>query len=332
MNVKVLVRTVNHTLKSHNLFPENSRILVACSGGPDSMALLYLLQDIAMHRHTSYKLGVAIVDHSIRPESKDEVVWLQNQVDTLGLPFYTTTFDVPRLSRDLKLSEETVGRQIRYQWLNEIAKSEGYNYIAVAHHKDDQAESILAHLIRGTGLNGLTGMAVVSYDYDVPVIRPLLDITKVELLDYLADRELTYCVDSTNDDIRYQRNRIRHRIIPELESINPNVVDAIARLGSSVSEDLVVISNLTAQAFERLVIVDKGEISLSRRALRKEPLAIQRRLWQRLVGAIDSDIMLTTAHQEQLLDIVESGEKKTFTIKSIKVTAQCDTIKVYCKH
>ena len=332
MNVKALIRSINHTLKLHKLFPENSRILVACSGGPDSMALLHLLQDIANHRHTKYEFGVAIVDHSIRPESKDEVLWLRNQVESLGLPFYTATFDVPRLSKDQKLSEETVGRQVRYQWLNEISQSEGYDYIAVAHHKDDQAESILAHLIRGTGLNGLTGMSVVSYDYTVPVIRPLLDVTKSELLEYLADRDLTYCVDSTNDDISYQRNRIRHRIIPELEFINPNVVDAIVRLGSSVSEDLAVISDLTAQAFERIVIIDKGAMNLSRKALRKEPLAIQRRLWQRLVSSIDSDITLTTAHQEQLLDIVNTGEAKTFTIKSIKVTAQCDTIKVYCKH
>ena len=332
MNVKALIRRVNHTLKLHKLFPEYSRILVACSGGPDSMALLHLLQDIAAHRHTKYKLGIAIVDHSIRPESKDEVLWLRNQVDALGVSFYTTAFDVPTLSKDLKLSEETVARRVRYQWLNEIAQSEGYDYIAVAHHKDDQAESILAHLIRGTGLNGLTGMAVVSNDYDIPVIRPLLDVTKAELLAYLADRKLTYCIDSTNDDIRYQRNRIRHRIIPELEAINPAVVDAIVRLGSSVNEDVMVISDLTSRTFDKLVSIGKDEVRISRRALRQEPLAIQRRLWQRLVSTIDSELTLTSAHQEQLLDIVNTGEKKTFTIKSIKVIAQCDTIKVYCKH
>ena len=332
MNVKALIRRVNHTLKLHKLFPEHSRILIACSGGPDSMALLHLLQDIAAHRHTKYKLGIAIVDHSIRPESKDEVLWLRNQVDALGLSFYTTTFDVPTLSKDLKLSEETVGRRVRYQWLNEIAHSEGYDYIAVAHHKDDQAESILAHLIRGTGLNGLTGMAVVSNDYDIPVIRPLLDVPKEELLAYLVDRKLTYCIDSTNDDIRYQRNRIRHRIIPELEAVNPAVVDAIVRLGSSVNEDVMVISDLTSRTFDKLVSIGKDEVRISRRALRQEPLAIQRRLWQRLVSTIDSELTLTSAHQEQLLDIVNTGEKKTFTIKSIKVIAQCDTIKVYCKH
>lgn len=332
MNVKELIRTINHTLKSHNLFPENSRILVACSGGPDSMALLYLLQDIATHRHTTYKIGVAIVDHCIRPESKEEVLWLQHQVEELGLPFYSATFDVPRLSKEYKKSEETIGRQVRYQWLNEIAQSEGYDYISVAHHKDDQAESILAHIIRGSGLNGLTGMSVVQSEYAIPVVRPLLDVTKEDLLAYIGTKHISYCVDSTNEDVRYQRNRIRHRIIPELEAVNPAVVDAIVRLGSSVNEDVMVISDLTSRTFDKLVSIGKDEVSISRRALRQEPLAIQRRLWQRLVSTIDSDLMLTSAHQEQLLDIVNTGEKKTFTIKSIKVIAQCDTIKVYCKH
>ena len=332
MNVKELIRTINHTLKSHNLFPENSRILVACSGGPDSMALLYLLQDIATHRHTTYKIGVAIVDHCIRPESKEEVLWLQHQVEELGLPFYSATFDVPRLSKEDKKSEETIGRQVRYQWLNEIAQSEGYDYISVAHHKDDQAESILAHIIRGSGLNGLTGMSVVQSEYAIPVVRPLLDVTKENLLAYIGTKHISYCVDSTNEDVRYQRNRIRHRIIPELEAVNPAVVDAIVRLGSSVNEDVMVISDLTARTFDKLVSIGDDEVRISRRALRQEPLAIQRRLWQRLVSTIDSDLTLTSAHQEQLLDIVNTGEKKTFTIKSIKVIAQCDTIKVYCKH
>ena len=332
MNVKELIRTINHTLKSHNLFPENSRILVACSGGPDSMALLYLLQDIATHRHTTYKIGVAIVDHCIRPESKDEVLWLKHQVEELGLPFYSTTFDVPRLSKEHKKSEETIGRQVRYQWLTEIAQSEGYDYISVAHHKDDQAESILAHIIRGSGLNGLTGMSVVHSEYAIPVVRPLLDVTKENLLAYIGTKHISYCVDSTNEDVRYQRNRIRHRIIPELEAVNPAVVDAIVRLGSSVNEDVMVISDLTYRTFDKLVSIGNDEVRISRRALRQEPLAIQRRLWQRLVSTIDPDLTLTSAHQEQLLDIVNTGEKKTFTIKSIKVIAQCDTIKVYCKH
>ena len=332
VNVKELIRTINHTLKSHNLFPENSRILVACSGGPDSMALLYLLQDIATHRHTTYKIGVAIVDHCIRPESKEEVLWLQHQVEELGLPFYSATFDVPRLSKEDKKSEETIGRQVRYQWLNEIAQSEGYDYISVAHHKDDQAESILAHIIRGSGLNGLTGMSVVQSEYAIPVVRPLLDVTKENLLAYIGTKHISYCVDSTNEDVRYQRNRIRHRIIPELEAVNPAVVDAIVRLGSSVNEDVMVISDLTSRTFDKLVSIGDDEVRISRRALRQEPLAIQRRLWQRLVSTIDSDLTLTSAHQEQLLDIVNTGEKKTFTIKSIKVIAQCDTIKVYCKH
>ena len=110
------------------------------------------------------------------------------------------------------------------------------------------------------------------------------------------------------------------------------MVDAIVRLGSSVNEDVMVISDLTSRTFDKLVSIGDDEVRISRRALRQEPLAIQRRLWQRLISTIDSDLTLTSAHQEQLLDIVNTGEKKTFTIKSIKVIAQCDTIKVYCKH
>ena len=110
------------------------------------------------------------------------------------------------------------------------------------------------------------------------------------------------------------------------------MLDAIVRLGSSVNEDVMVISDLTSRTFDKLVSIGDDEVRISRRALRQEPLAIQRRLWQRLVSTIDSDLTLTSAHQEQLLDIVNTGEKKTFTIKSIKVIAQCDTIKVYCKH
>ena len=120
--------------------------------------------------------------------------------------------------------------------------------------------------------------------------------------------------------------------MPELEAVNPAVVDAIVRLGSSVHEDLRVISDLVDQSFDKLVTIDMDEVRISRCALRQEPLAIQRRLWQRLVSTIDPNITLTSAHQDQLLDIVNTGEEKTFTIKSIKVTAQCDTIKVYCKH
>ena len=330
--IKQLHRLVNATLKSVDLFPYDARILVACSGGPDSMVVLEVLQYLKNHRKAAWTLGVTTVDHCIRSESAAELQMVESYCKNKNLPFWGIKKDIPTMAQARKESLETVGRCERYMWFNELAQREGFAYIVTAHHKDDQAESILAHLIRGAGLKGLTGMAVVNHDYDIPVIRPLLDVTKEELLAYLADRKLTYCIDSTNDDIRYQRNRIRHRIIPELESINPNVVDAIARLGSSVSEDLAVISDLTVQAFKRLVTIDKGEMRLSRRALRKEPLAIQRRLWQRLVSSIDSDITLTTAHQEQLLDIVNTGEAKTFTIKSIKVTAQCDTIKVYCKH
>lgn len=330
MNVKKLIRTVNQTLKEHNLFPHNRRILVACSGGPDSMALLHLLQEIAQHRHTTWHIGVAIMDHQIRVEGAQEVKWLEAYAKSHHIPCYTIAYDVPSISKACKMSEETVGRQLRYQWLVRIANEYKYDYIAVGHHKDDQGESILAHIIRGTGMNGLIGMPVVSLEYTVPIVRPLLNVHKVELLSYIESRGVPYCIDASNDDITYQRNRIRHRVIPELSNINPAITDALIRLGASAAEDQDALMTIAQDAYKRLVTVEDGYVILSRRSLRGEILAVQRRVWQLLIAGLDAHICLSSAHQAQLQHLVQSGEPKTFTIGCITVRAQYDTIKVYC--
>lgn len=332
MNVKQLIRTVNFTLKQNGLFPEHSRILVACSGGPDSMALLHLLLDIAAHRHTQWHIGVAVMDHQIRRESKAEVLWLQDRVKALNLDFYSVVVDVPALSMERKISVETAGRDIRYEWLTDLARAKGYDYIAVAHHKNDQAESILAHLIRGSGMNGLQGMSVISHSYTVPVVRPLLEVKKEVLLAYLEERHISYCVDRTNDNIEYQRNRIRHRIIPELEKINPAVIDSLGRTSRSVTEDMEFLQQMAQEAFNTLISVDDRSCTVSRRRLRQQPRALQRRLWQMMVQVVDNRLILSFAHQAQLSDIVQTGEVKTFTIAHIIIEARCDTIKVYSKH
>ncbi|PQL19578.1 tRNA lysidine(34) synthetase TilS [Veillonella denticariosi JCM 15641] len=332
MNVKQLIRTVNFTLKQNDLFPEHSRILVACSGGPDSMALFHLLLDVAAHRHIHWHIGVAIMDHQIRRESKDEVLWLQDRVKALNLDFYNVAIDVPAFSMERKISVETAGRDIRYGWLTDLARAKRYDYIAVAHHKNDQAESILAHLIRGSGMNGLQGMSVLSHSYAIPVVRPLLEVKKEALLAYLEERHISYCVDCTNDDIEYQRNRIRHCIIPELEKINPAVIDSLERMSRSVTEDMEFLQQMAQEVFDTLISVDDRSCTVSRRRLRQQPMALQRRLWQMMVRVVDNRLILSFAHQAQLSDIVQTGEVKTFTIARIIIEARCDTIKVYSKH
>ena len=125
---------------------------------------------------------------------------------------------------------ETVGRCERYKWFNELAEREHYDYIVTAHHKDDQGETILAHILRGSGIKGITGMSVISHDYTVPIVRPLLSVTKDEILEYARLQDIEYCVDASNEDVKYNRNRIRHEVIPMLQTINPNVVDWVILL------------------------------------------------------------------------------------------------------
>ena len=171
-------------------------------------------------------------------------------------------------------------------------------------------------------------MSVISHDYTVPIVRPLLSVTKDEILEYARLQDIEYCVDASNEDVKYNRNRIRHEVIPTLQNINPNVVDALCRLGDIAQVDEAYLNGESQRLFIQLVqSVDNG-FQVSRRRMRALPLAMQRRLWQLMIPSVS----LSLAHQEQLAHIIRTGEAKTFTIQKVTINAQCDTIHVYCKH
>lgn len=358
IGIKKIHRTVNCTLKNVNLFPNHARILIACSGGPDSMVLVDILLALSVHRKADWHIGVATMNHGIRPEGIEELQMVSEYCRALQIPFYGTTMDIPSLAKDQHISLETAGRIGRYQWLIKIARQEKYAYIVTAHHKDDQCETIMAHLIRGAGIQGLVGMDVVNYTSDIPIVRPLLDVRKWELIEYAELSNIPYCIDMSNYDTSYTRNRIRHLVMPELESINPNVVDTVCRMGVTAKEDTHFIETSARLVYdtlvnEQLTVIEgsayntNSEIEssyavhmnnencinmpvrmvrrISRRALRKQPLALQRRIWQLLC----TPLQLSWAHQQQLQDIVNTGEPKTLQIREVTIIAQCDTISVY---
>lgn len=326
--IKQLYRLVNKTLKDNNLFPNEARILVACSGGPDSMVLLDLLQYLKIHRKALWTIGVTTMDHSIRREGLFELQMVESYCKNRDLPFWGIKKDIPLMAQERKESLETVGRCERYKWFNELAEREHYDYIVTAHHKDDQGETILAHILRGSGIKGIIGMSVISHDYAVPIVRPLLAVTKDEILEYARLQDIEYCLDASNEDVKYNRNRIRHDVIPTLKTINPNVVDALCRLGDIAQVDEAYLNGESQRLFMQLVrSVDNG-FQVSRRRMRALPLAMQRRLWQLMIPSVS----LSLAHQEQLSNIIGTGEAKTFTIQKVTINAQCDTIHVYCKH
>ena len=370
---KQFYRQVQHLLKEHNLFPEGARILIGCSGGADSMALVVALQAVALHLHRNWHVGVVTINHQIRSVGSDELNGVKAYMEERSIPFYGISIDIPTMAKNRGESLETMGRRMRYETFYNVAKREGYHYIAVGHHKDDQGETILGHLIRGTGLAGLRGMQVVTtYDGEtIPIIRPLLGVTKSDIYDYIQSQSIPYYEDESNRDTTYKRNKIRHHLIPLLQDMNPNIVDTLTRLGVQATADEDYIIQCSHDVYKKIVTeyVDDldtkylGDLDLvsrlvligtiNRRELRKLHSALQYRIW-RAIGeyinrsfhniqhSIKKDesfygetneisISFTAKHMGNIDNIVKSEESKKFVLGPLHIVGQYDTIGLYCK-
>ncbi len=324
---KKLVRAVQETAKREGLFHYNQRILIACSGGPDSLALLYCLADL--RRDWQFELGAICIDHGLRVESKDEVELVRTHANTLGISFYTYAEDVQALALARNESVETAGRYIRYYHFQEVAQAHEYEAIAVAHHKDDQAETILAHLIRGSGARGAGGMKYKAGN----IIRPMLDVTKRDIEDYLALIGVDAAIDKTNFETDYQRNKIRWHIIPELKKINPNVVESLTRFGQNMQMDEAYLQEQVKSWWQK-ILISEDPLVINRTQMRLLPCALERRMWPHIWEYLKmkNDIkglpQLEQTHIVQLMNISASHEPKEFALGKVKVFARYDKIQV----
>ena len=202
-------------------------MLVACSGGPDSTALLHVLHRLRVE--LGITLCVASIDHGLRPESASEVEKVSRLASTLGIPFYSARVDVPREGASI----QGRARELRYETLRKIAQSHGAARIAVGHSQDDQAETVLARILRGTGLRGLGGIEARRSD---GVIRPLLDCRRSDLRAYALDRGLPFVDDPSNHQRAFERVRIRHEVLPLLLVEDPRLVEHLSALSDEAAE------------------------------------------------------------------------------------------------
>ncbi len=224
--------SVHHALAPRFADGKKPRCLVALSGGQDSVALLYALQKEA--EKTDFFLHAVHVHHGIRGEEADrDAGFCEALCEDWDVPFHLCRVDVPAFAKAQGLSIEDAARKLRYQALQQKAEELGADCILTAHHQDDQAETVLLRLIRGTTVDGLCGIAQAHQSY----LRPLLAVERSEIEDFCALHGLPYVEDSTNDDTAYLRNFVRHRVMPLLKSCNPRVTEAIVRLSQSAKED-----------------------------------------------------------------------------------------------
>ncbi len=214
------------------LTPRGLSILVAVSGGPDSLCLLDALARQAGRQ--GWRLGVACLDHGLRPESRAEARRVCSEAERRGLPFYTTRLDVRGRARRSRRSLEATAREARYAWLAATARRHGYAAVATGHTADDQAETVLLRLVRGAGATGLAAMRadgwVPGARPPVRLVRPLLTTTRAEVEAYCQARGLAPSLDPSNADPTFTRNRIRLELLPVLAALNPNIRRTLARL------------------------------------------------------------------------------------------------------
>jgi len=218
-----MLSTVLRTIAAHALLQRGDHVLVAVSGGPDSMALLHVLWEA--RERLGISLEVAAVDHGLRAGAAAEIDLVRERAAALELPFATVSVTVRRERGRASLQD--AARRARLSALAQLAGERGARRIALGHHADDQAETVLFRIVRGTGLRGLAG---IPYRRD-PFVRPLLDVRRPEILQYLARRSIPYATDPSNADPRFARARIRHRILPLLAGENPRVAEALIALG-----------------------------------------------------------------------------------------------------
>ncbi len=260
-------------------------MLVGVSGGADSLALLH-----ALHA-ANYPLICATFNHRLRPEAGDEVTRVRQIAEGLGLPFMTDSADVMAYAAAEGLSAEEAARTLRYRFLFRAARAAGAQAVAVGHTADDQAETVLMHFLRGAGLSGLKGMSyrvvLPVFDTEIPLVRPLLGWWRADTEQYCRENDLSPVHDPSNDDTTYFRNRLRHELIPQLESYNPRVRQALARTALALQGDSDLLTEIVEAAWQKSILEQgTGYIAFKRAALEGMTIALRRNVFRRAAFAL----------------------------------------------
>lgn len=283
---------IHRTVRSRHLFERNQRLLVAVSGGQDSLCLIKLLLDL--QSKWGWNLAIAHCDHRWRSDSEANAHHVENLAKTWGVSFYLETANEP-------INSEAAARDWRYQALSAIAQANNYQYIVTGHTASDRAETLLYNLIRGTGADGLQALTWQRpLTTGIMLVRPLLEVTRSQTEQFCQEFQLRIWEDSTNQDLQYARNRIRQELIPYLrENFNPQVESALAQTAELLQAEVEYLEKAAQQLREEAMSLGVGDeedsltpllpLRLNRRVLQKAPLALQRRVMRQVLQQILTD-------------------------------------------
>ncbi|MBQ2916794.1 MAG: tRNA lysidine(34) synthetase TilS [Clostridia bacterium] len=238
------------TIKKYNLIENGDSIVIGVSGGPDSICLLHVLNELKSK--LNFKIYVAHINHMIREEADEETEYVKNFCKNLGVECYIKRIDVVKIANNLKRGTEETGRQIRYEFFNEVLEKTTSNKIATAHNNNDKVETILMNILRGSGLSGLKGIEAIR---DNKYIRPLIETSREEIEQYCKDNNLNPKIDKSNNENIYTRNKVRNVVIPYIkQEFNSNILKTINRLSEVSTEENEYLNKVTAETFNRVLV------------------------------------------------------------------------------
>jgi tRNA(Ile)-lysidine synthase len=247
-----------------NNFPflKNKKLLLATSGGLDSMVMAHLFQAM------DYEFALAHCNFQLRGmESFGDQKFVQDFADANNIKVFITHFDTQVFANDYKLSTQVAARELRYNWFYELLESENYDYILTAHHSDDNIETFLIHLVRGSGLDGFTGIPAQNES----VIRPLLAFSREEISNYASANAVLWREDSSNASDKYLRNKIRHDLVPILKELNPNFINSFQNTQKYLKEAQVMVEDATILIYQQVAREIEDEIHFDIKKLTKLP-------------------------------------------------------------
>lgn len=292
-NLYPLVEQVREIGNKHRLWTPGDCIVVAVSGGPDSVALLHIMRWIAASPEYNLSLVCAHVNHGFRPEeSEEEAKFVRRMAKELGVPFEMVKLDIPAYMRKTGKGAQLAAREKRYEFLYDIARKYGAASIALAHHANDQAETVMMRLLRGSGPSGLAGIRMKRQVNHVTLIRPLLRLYKAELVAACEAAGIAYCVDNSNFSDKYTRNAIRLDVLPYLGQYNSQLIQSLNRLADTFAEEDDFMEQQTRQVFEGMVSIstESHELSLEAEQFASLHAALQRRLIKLILNYLPLDM------------------------------------------
>lgn len=300
-----MIEKVKKTIEKHKLLKKGDHVIVGVSGGPDSISLLYIL--FSLKKEFQLALSVVHINHLLRGKDSDEdEVYVREYCKSLEIPFYSYRINVKKLSQELGITDEEAGRKARYDTFYKVVKEVSANKIAIAQNMNDQAETLLMRLTRGSGLDGLSG---IDYIRDDIIIRPLLDITRKEIELFCQNNQLQPRIDKTNSKAIYTRNKIRLELIPYLkENFNSNMVYHLWKTAKILQEDRDFIQKKVDDVYQQSAIESCDKIHLNKNILRTQHPSIKKRMILKAAGKLDVHKDIGTVHLDNILKLLESDK------------------------